>query len=198
MIDAVAMLPLAVSALATSGQVLRAPLIVVALFCTGCLMILTLGQRVSQLPLVGRSDRLHAVYRRVAESTRFSRPTLVAGVLLLGCWTSRALGSTLLLNALGLGFSPTLALVVLCMSGAMAILPITAGGVVAGMGTTAGVLFALGVSKNVALNFSLASGLLLTTAALIAAAIGLTGSLLLTLRARRALAGAIPATAASS
>jgi hypothetical protein len=84
------------------------------------------------------------------------------------------------------------------MSGAMAILPITAGGVVAGMGTTAGVLFALGVSKNVALNFSLASGLLLTSAALIAAGIGLTGSLLLTLRTRRALAGAIPATVPSS
>jgi hypothetical protein len=198
MVDAVAMLPLALSALATSGQVLRAPLIVVVLFCIGCLVILMLGQRVSRLPLVGRSDRVHAVYRRVAESTRFSRQTLVAGVLLLGCWTSRALGSTFLLSALGLGFSPTLALVVLCMSGATAILPITAGGVVAGMGTTAGVLFALGVSKNVALNFSLASGLLLTSAALTAAALGLSGSLLLTLRARRALAAAIPATAASS
>ena len=66
------------------------------------------------------------------------------------------------------------------------------------MGTTAGVLFALGVSKNVALNFSLASGLLLTSAALTAAALGLTGSLLLTFRARRALTAAIPATAASS
>jgi hypothetical protein len=83
------------------------------------------------------------------------------------------------------------------MSGATAILPITAGGAVAGMGTTAGVLFALGVSKNVALNFSLASGLLLTSAALTAAAVGLSGSLLLTLRAHRALTAAIPATAAS-
>ena len=60
--DAVAMLPLAVAAVATSGPVLRAPLIVVVLFCIGCLGILTLGQRVARLPLVGRSDRLHAVY----------------------------------------------------------------------------------------------------------------------------------------
>jgi hypothetical protein len=185
MVDAVAMLPLAVAALATAGPVLRAPLIVVVLFCTGCLVILALGQRVARLPLAGRSDRLHAVYRRVADSTRFSRPTLVAGLLLLGCWTSRALGSTLLLSALGVGFSPTLALVVLCMSGATAILPITAGGAVAGMGTTAGVLFALGVSKGVAVNFALASGLLLTSAALAAAAVGLSGSLFLTFRARR-------------
>lgn len=187
MLDAVTTLPLALAALAMSGPVLRAPLIVVALFCIGCLVILALGQRVTRLPLVGRSDRLHAVYRRVAESTRFSRPTLVAGLLLLGCWTSRALGSTLLLSALGVGFSPTLALVVLCISGGTSILPITAGGAVAGMGTTAGVLFALGVTKAAAVQFALASGLLLTGAALATAALGLGGSLLLTLRARRPL-----------
>jgi hypothetical protein len=193
MVDAVAMLPLAAYALAMSGPVLRAPLVVVVLFCIGCLGILTLGQRVSRLPLAGRSSRLHAVYRRVADSTRFSRPTLAAGLFLLGCWTSRALGSTFLLSALGVRFSPTLALVVLCVSAAAAILPITAGGAVAGMGTTAGVLFALGVSKGVALNFSLASGLLLTGAALTAAALGVSGSLLLTLRARQALTPALVA-----
>jgi uncharacterized membrane protein YbhN (UPF0104 family) len=189
MVDAVAMLPLAAYALATSGPVLRAPLVVVVLFCIGCLGILTLGQRVSRLPLAGRSSRLHAVYRRVADSTRFSRPMLVACLLLLGCWISRALGSTFLLSALGVRFSPTLALVVLCVSAAAAILPITAGGAVAGMGTTAGVLFALGLSKGVALNFSVASGLLLISAALAAAALGLSGSLLHTLRARQALLG---------
>jgi hypothetical protein len=192
MVDAVAMLPLALAALATSGPILRAPLIVVVLFCIGCLGILTLGQRVARLPLIGRSDRLHTVYRRVADSTRFSRTTFVAGLLLLGCWTSRVVGSTLLLSAIGVPFSPTLALAILCMSAATAILPITAGGAVAGMGTTAGVLFALGVSKGVAVNFALASGLLLTGAALAAAALGLSGSLLLTFRARRALAAAIP------
>jgi hypothetical protein len=119
MVDAVAMLPLAAYALAVSGPVLRAPMIVVVLFCIGCLVIIMLGQRVSRLPLVGRSDRLHAVYRRVADSTRFSRPTLVAGLLLLGCWTSRALGSTFLLSALGVRFSPALALLVLCVSAAL-------------------------------------------------------------------------------
>jgi hypothetical protein len=191
MVDAVAMLPLAVSALAMSGPVLRAPLIVVVLFCIGCLGILTLGRRVARLPLVSRSDRLHTIYRRVADSTRFSLPTLVAGLLLLGCWTSRALGSTLLLSALGVRFSPILALVVLCMSGATSILPITAGGAVAGMGTTAGVLFALGVSKGVAVNFSLASGLMLTGAALAAAALGVSGSLLHSFRGRRPFAAAI-------
>jgi hypothetical protein len=188
MVDAITMLPLAISALAMSGPVLRAPLIVVVLFCIGCLGILALGQRVTRLPLVGRSERLHAVYRRTADTTHLSWSTFIAGLLLLGCWTTRALGSTLLLSALGVGFSPTLALVVLCMSGATSILPITAGGAVVGMGTTAGVLFALGVTKGPAVNFALASGLLLTTAALAAAALGLVASLVLTLRARRLLA----------
>jgi hypothetical protein len=59
------------------------------------------------------------------------------------------------------------------------------------MGTTAGVLYALGVSQGVAVNYSLASGLLLTSAALAAAAVGMTGSLLLTFRARCADAAAI-------
>jgi hypothetical protein len=107
-------------------------------------------------------------------------------VLLFGCWTSRACGSTLLLCALGVRFSPTLALVVMCLSAAAAILPITAGGAVAGIGATAGVLVVLGVPKDSAVNFSLASGLLLTSAALVAAALGLTGSLLLALGRRRA------------
>jgi hypothetical protein len=62
------------------------------------------------------------------------------------------------------------------------------------MGTTAGVLLALGVSKGEAVNFSLASGLLVTAAALTAAAVGLSGSLLLTLRARRQLAAVAPQT----
>lgn len=194
MVDAVAMLPLAVTALAMSGPVLRAPLIVVVLFCVGCLAILALGQRVTRLPVVGRSDRLHAVYRRAADTTRLTRSTFVAGLLLLGCWTSRTLGSILLLSALGVGFSPMLALVVLCMSAATAILPITAGGAVVGIGTTAGVLLALGVAQGVAVNFALASGLLLTGAALVAAALGLGGSLLLTLRARGLLGAWVPAT----
>jgi len=55
------------------------------------------------------------------------------------------------------------------------------------------VLFALGVSKGVAVNFSLASGLMLTGAALAAAGLGLSGSLLLSLRERRVFVAPVPA-----
>ena len=182
MVDAVAMLPLAVSAIATSGPALRAPLTVVILFCLGCLAVLLAGPNLARLPLVQRSQRANTMCRRLGDNSAITRSKLVAGVFLFACWTSRAFGSACLLMALGVGFSPTVALVVLCMAGAASILPITAGGVAAGMGATAGVLFMLGVSKDVAINFSLASGLLLTLAALCAALIGGGGSLLLARR----------------
>ena len=121
---------------------------------------------------------------RIGENVGLTRSTLVAGVLLFACWTTRVLGSVCLLLALGAGFSPMLALVILCIAGAASILPITAGGAIAGMGATAGVLFALGASREVAINFPLASGLLLTSAALATALVGFSGSLLWGLRER--------------
>jgi len=179
MVDAVAMLPLATYAIATSGAIFRAPLTVVILFCLGCLGVLIAGPRLVRLPLVHRSKRATSVCRRVGEQSAITRSTFTAGLFLFACWTSRAFGSACLLVALGTGFSPMLALVILCMAGAASILPITAGGAIANMGATAGVLFALGVSKDVAINFSLASGLLLTSAALAAAVVGVTASLAL-------------------
>jgi hypothetical protein len=190
MVDAVAMLPLAIVAISTSGALFLGPLTVVILFCLCCTGILIAGPRLVHLPLMRRWKRTTTICRRVAESSTVTRSTFVAGGFLLGCWTSRAFGSTCLLLALGTGFSPTFALAVLCLSAAAGILPITAGGAVASMGATAGILFALGVSKDVAINFSLASALLLTVAALTAALTGVTGSLVLALRARRAIAAA--------
>jgi hypothetical protein len=190
MVDAVAMLPLAVTAIATSGVLFLAPLTVVILFCLGCLAILAAGPRLVRLPLAHRWKRATTICQRVGESASVTRSTFVAGGFLFACWTSRVFASTCLLMALGTGFSPTLALVILCMAGAASILPITAGGAVASMGATSGILFALGVSKDVAINFALASGLLMTAAALTAGLIGLIGSLILGLRAPPAPAAA--------
>lgn len=183
-VDAVAMLPLATVALITSGTLFLAPLIVVQIFCLCCLGILFAGQRLDRLPFVSRSARMTALCRRVGERT-FSRSTCVAGGFLLGCWLMRATGNTLLLAALGVGFSPSFALVILCLSAAASILPITAGGAVVSIGATSGVLVGLGVSGERAVNFSLSAGMLLTASALVAGLVGLIGSLILTLRRRR-------------
>jgi hypothetical protein len=121
----------------------------------------------------------------VGDNAAITSSTFAAGGFLLGCWLMRAFGSALLLSALGVGFSPTFALVVLCMSAAASILPITAGGAIVSVGATSGVLLGLGVPGATALNFSLASGLLLTSSALVAALAGVTWSLVLTFQRRR-------------
>jgi uncharacterized membrane protein YbhN (UPF0104 family) len=185
LVDAVAMLPLAVTAIVTSGAIFRAPLIVVLLFCLGCIGVLALGPRLVRLPFVSRSERVGRIFTRVGDNSGFSRSMFVASGFLFGCWTMRALGSTFLLSALGVGFSPTLALVVLCMAAAASILPITAGGAIVSIGATSGVLLGLGVPRDTAVNFSLASGMLLTGTALAAAVVGVGGSLLYTLQRRR-------------
>jgi hypothetical protein len=190
MVDAVAVLPLAIAAISTSGALFLGPLTVVILFCLACTGVLAAGPRLVRLPLIGRWELTTTIGRRVAEGATVTRSTFVAGGFLFGCWISRAFGSACLLMALGAGFSPTFALIVLCLSAAAAILPITAGGAVASMGATAGILFALGASKDVAINFSLASGLLLTVAALTAAVAGVSGSLVLGFRGRYAVAAA--------
>ncbi len=183
MVDAVAMMPLAIIAIATSGLIFFAPLAVVILWCLGCTGILIAGPRLVRLPVLRRWKRSTMICQRVGESATITRSTFVAGGFLFGCWTSRALGSAFLLMALGAGFSPLLALVVLCLAAAASVVPITAGGAIASIGATAGILFALGVSKDIAINFALASGLLLTLAALSAAVVGVTASVVLALRA---------------
>jgi len=184
MVDAVAMLPLAICALTTSDSIFRAPLVIVMLFCLGCIAVLVLGPRLVLLPFVDRSERVGRSFKRVGDHAAISRATFVAGGFLLGCWTMRVLGCALLLSALGAGFSPSFALVVICLAAATSILPITAGGVIVNVGTTSAVLLGLGVTRQVAINYSLASGMLLTLSALTAAVVGATGSLLFALQRR--------------
>jgi uncharacterized membrane protein YbhN (UPF0104 family) len=174
MVDAIAMLPLSISATATSSADLRGPLIIVVTFGLGCSLLLLASARLVALPLLRRSRRLRTVSDHVSahRTTRGRGSATIAALYLLGCWTARAFGSAVLLSALGFHFSPTTALCVLCLSAAAGVVPITAGGLVASVGATAGILLALGVGKDIAINFSLASGLLLTTSASAAALCG--------------------------
>ena len=187
MIDAVAMLPLSISATATSTADLRGPLLVVVAFGIGCCILLLTSARVVRLPLVCRSRRLGTLSDHVSahKTARGRGNTIVAGVYLLACWNVRVLGSALLLSALGFHFSPTTALCVLCLGAAAGVVPITAGGLVASAGATAGILLVLGVGKEVAINFSLASGLLLAGSASVAALCGAVLSIATLALARR-------------
>jgi hypothetical protein len=186
MIDAIAMLPLSISATATSGSVLRGPLLIVVVFGIGCCTLLVVGGRLIRLPLLRRSRRLRTLSEHVARhtTTRGRRDATVAWFYLFACWSTRAFGSAALLTALGFSFSPTTALSVICLSAAAGVIPITSGGAVVGAGATAGILLALGVGKDIAINFSLASGLLLVVSAMVAALAGVFASLVLQAVAR--------------
>ena len=174
MIDAVAMLPLSISATATSTANFRGPLLIVVVFGLGCCALLAASARIVRLPLLRRSLRLQRVSDHVAahRTPGGRRNAMIAGAYLFTCWTTRAFGSTLLLSALGFRFSPSTTLCVLCLSAAAGVIPITAGGAAVNLGATAGILLALGVGKDIAINFSLASGLLLITSASAAALAG--------------------------
>src|SRR5581483_8688315 len=96
------------------------------------------------------------------------RDTIVAWCYLFACWSTRAFGSAALLSALGLAFTPETAITVICLGAAAGVIPITSGGAVVNAGAAAAILLALGVGKNIAINFSLASGLLLVISAVAA------------------------------
>ena len=187
MVDAVAMLPLSISATATTTVGFRGPLLIVVAFGVACGALLVASTRLVRLPVLRRSRRLQRISGHVAAHSAAGgrRNVLVAALYLLLCWTSRAVGSVLLLSALGFRFSPATALAVLCLSAAAGVIPVTAGGAVASVGATAGILLALGVGRNIAINFSLASGLLLVTSASGAALAGVVVSVGLGVLTRR-------------
>jgi uncharacterized membrane protein YbhN (UPF0104 family) len=174
MVDAIAMLPLSISATATSSASFRGPLLIVVAFGVGCCALLVASTRLVSLPGLRRSKRLRRISDHVSAHSVSGgrRNALIAGLYLFACWNCRAIGSVLLLSALGFHFAPGTALAVLCLSAAAGVIPVTAGGAVASLGATAGILLALGVGKDVAINFSLASGLLLVTSASAAALAG--------------------------
>jgi uncharacterized membrane protein YbhN (UPF0104 family) len=179
MVDAIAMLPLSISATATTSAGFRAPLLIVVAFGLACCTLLMASTRLVGLPVLRRSKRLRRISDHVTAHSAAGghRDALIAALYLLTCWTSRAIGTVLLLSALGLRFSPGTALAVPCLSAAAGVIPVTAGGAVASVGATAAILLALGVGKDVAINYSLASGLLLVTSASAAAVAGVAVSL---------------------
>jgi hypothetical protein len=187
LVDAVAFLPLSISATATSSSGFRVPLLLVVLFGVGACGVLVAGRNLARLPFVARRRRLCGLAERIAKHPGGPvRDAIAAWIFLFGCWSTRATGSMLLLAALGVGFSPPLALVVLCLSAAAALIPIASGGAVANVSATAAILIALGVGRQEAINFGLASGLLLCTTAAAAAVVGLASSRVALVRAGHA------------
>jgi hypothetical protein len=94
MVDAVAMLPLSISATATSSNGFRGPLLIVVAFGFTCFALLVASDQLVRLPVLGRSARLRRLVAQIAghRSCTGRRSAIVAGAYLFGCWTTRAVG----------------------------------------------------------------------------------------------------------
>ncbi len=187
MIDSIAMLPLSISATATTNTALRGPLLIVVVFGVACSTLLVVSGRLAHLPLLRGNRRLRALGEQVARHTASGgrQDAIVAWFYLFACWSTRAFGSAALLSALGLSFSPETALTVICLGAAAGVIPITSGGAVVNAGAAAAILLTLGVGRDIAINFSLASGLLLVMSAAAASICGVLASVAICGLARR-------------
>src|SRR5439155_18785975 len=92
MVDAVAMLPLSISATATSSASFRGPLLIVVAFGFACCALLLASARLVRLPLLRRSSRLRRLSGHVSvhRAAGGRRNAIVAGLYLFVCWTARA------------------------------------------------------------------------------------------------------------
>ena len=125
------------------------PLIVVVLFGVCCCGLLVAGRHLAGLPFVARRRAWPGSPRASLNHPRSTtREAIAAWLFLLGCWTSRALGSTLLLAALGVGFSPAACPRRPLPGRRRLLIPIASGGAIANVSATAAVLLALGVHKE--------------------------------------------------
>jgi hypothetical protein len=149
LIDSAALAPLAFAAAAVPGHSLGVRLGLGLVGAVG----LGAAALVIALPRIVASRRLlHTrLGRWLGPRTTSFREASEAWVLLSAVWLTRAVGVLVLLGALGVGFSFTLALVFLCATSAAAVLPVGPGGTATQAAAGAAVLIASGVGVSDAL-----------------------------------------------
>jgi hypothetical protein len=155
LIDAVAMMPIATSAAATSDSAItQAGMAVVAAAGVGAAIIVVM------LPRLMASGRLikYRVARWINERLIPIREARVAALFVFASWVARAVGLYLLLAAMGMSLSFPLAIGFLCASAAASALPIApAAGAAAQAGGGAALLVASGVPTDAAVEFAISA-----------------------------------------
>ena len=126
--------------------------------------------RIARLNFVSRWK----VGRWLREHTTCPRSASQAWLLISVSWALRGVAVFVLLNALAVGGSFTLALAFLCASAASASLPIAPAGAAAQAGAGAAILIIAGIPKGDALAFAVAAqGLVILVGAILVAAAGI-------------------------
>ena len=186
LIDAAALVPLALAGAAFSGGSvgLRSGLVVVAVAGVAAAAL------VAALPRLAVTKRFlrFRLGRWLSVRTTPWRRASEAWALVLGSWLARSLALFVLLAALGFGLDFPRAVVLLCAGAAAAVLPIGPAGAATQVGAATAILAAYGVGAARALDFA-ASAQILTvlvgTVVLLAAALRHTGARLASSRRTR-------------
>jgi Lysylphosphatidylglycerol synthase TM region len=158
LIDSAALAPLAFASAVLPGQSIGVRLGLVLLAVVG----LAGAALVFALPRIARASQLlrFRFGRWLGPRTTSRRDAAVGWGLVSACWLSRVAGLVVLLGALGIGYSVTLALLYLCASSAAAALPFGPGGTATQAGAGAAVLIASGVAVPEAVGVAVAVQLL--------------------------------------
>ncbi len=168
LIDSVALAPLALAAAVSgdAGNAMRAGLAAVAVAGVVAAAIIVALPHLA----ASRHSLRFRLGRWLTPRTTSLRRASKAWSLVLACWVVRAGAVFLLLGALGVGYSFSLALVFLCAGAAAAALPIGPAGAATQVGAGAAALLASGVGASQALSFAVsvaALGVLTGTAILL-------------------------------
>jgi Lysylphosphatidylglycerol synthase TM region len=172
LIDSVALAPLALAAAVSgdAGNAVRAGLAVVAVAGVAAAAVIVALPRL----IASRHCLRFRLGRWLTPRTTSLRSASQAWSLVLACWLVRAGAVFLLLGALGIGYSFSLALVFLCAGAAAAALPIGPAGAATQVGAGAAALIASGVGASQALSFAVSVatlGVLTGTAVLVFAVV---------------------------
>lgn len=179
LIDCVALAPLALAGavLAGSGTGVRIGLAIVAAAGVASAAL------ISVLPQVAASRRTlrFRLGRWVSTRTTSPRHASQSWALVSACWYVRAVAFFLLLGALGVGYSLSLALLFLCAGAAAAALPLGLAGAATQAGAGGAALVATGIDASEALRVAVSIGVLgvLTGTAVLMAAIVWKGGVVL-------------------
>jgi hypothetical protein len=172
LIDSVALAPIATAAflVPSGGNAVRAGLAVVAFGGVAAAGVIVTLPR---LKASRRAKRFQLV-RWACPRIRSLRSASEAWAFVSACWVVRALAVFLVLGTVGVGFSPSLALLVLCAGAAAAALPLGLAGTATqvGAGVTALVASGIGASEALRATVSIAALGVFSGAAVLLIAVG--------------------------
>ena len=171
LLDSAALAPMAsVAAAASHSGVSQVGFALVAAAGVAAAALVLSLPRIARMNFVSRWK----VGRWLCEHTACRRSASQAWFLISVSWALRGVAVFVLLNALAVGGSFTLALAFLCASAASAALPIAPAGAATQAGAGAAILIVAGIPKGQALAFAVAAqGLIILVGALVVAAAGI-------------------------